>query len=155
MLSIPEHGWSKVKINAIIDSDESKEVSWDISGMFNTPVEILKALIWWYKTKLPQSVLFEMEEEGLLAMFITDSSQVLFMNTSLPTTNVYRIIGEDAVDKLCDEVISDIEDNLDAWSNFYLLGNSDNKGSIIELIEELKAVRKKMKERMIDGIIKF
>ena len=82
-----------------------------------------------------------MEEEGTLAMLITDSSQILFMNTSTSTTDIYRIIDENAVDKLCDEIISDIKNHVDTWSNFYMFETDDNQGHIMKLLNDLKSVR--------------
>lgn len=155
MLKKPECGWSKLEANVLdyslipllgTTSPEETKIEWSFSYLSNTPVDVLETILAFYKSNRTQICQFDLEEDGVASMIISNH-EITFINTSHENPTVYRVLGEDCVEKLIDEMLDDITKNIDDWKSFWCgleteKDFKENQKNIYELVNEIKKLRK-------------
>lgn len=137
MLSKPNRGWSKLKVSTIKNNSDKAIVKWNVSYLTNVPVELMKSILNFYKTKLPQICTFDLEEYGIASMIILDECEIQFMNVTSNRPTIYRVLGQEKVSELIDEIIGDIENHINEWASFHFPDNEETKGENLKIIQEL------------------
>lgn len=130
MISNPEYGWCTFKLRTFIGNP---------SYLTNVPLDLLNTFIDCYKNGMGMAWF---DEEGSEFTLVINPYSI-FIIEEREKNPVLHNFSEMRVEFLAKELISDIENDLDGWSDFAVIGDDEdefraNRAMIKQALDELK-----------------
>lgn len=131
MISNPKCGWCNFKLGAFEGAP---------SYLTDVPIDLLDAFIDYHHKGMGMAWF---DEEGSWFTFVVTPYSLFVIEER--DKQILHDLSEIKVEDLEKELISDIEDDLDAWANFMISDDFENNiQHIKQRIEKLKTMRRKI-----------
>lgn len=131
MISNPKSGWCNFKLGVFEGTP---------SYLTDVPIDLLDAFIDYHNKGIGMAWF---DEEGSWFTFVVTPYSLFIIEER--DKQILHDLSEMKVEDLEKELISDIEDDLDAWANFMISDDFENNiQHIKQRIEKLKTMRRKI-----------